>query len=91
MNKEQKIHDEMMRMKVNNATMDIIRAIKVQGLDPQATIVSIVKASAVLIEGYASIGGDADSLEMMMKEMIGPARKEAKRMMFKDAKGIFNN
>lgn len=90
MNKEQKIHEEMMRMKVNNATMDIIRAVKVQGLDPQATIVSIVKASAVLIEGYAAIGGDADSLEMMMKEMIRPARKEAKKM-YKDAKDLFKN
>ena len=81
MNKEQKEYAEMMEMKTNKASQDIIRMVKEQGLDPQAAIVSILKASAIILESYASLGGNADLLEKMIKEMIGPARKEAKRLM----------
>ena len=38
-------------------------------------------ASAIILESYACLGGNADLLEKMIKEMIGPARKEAKRLM----------
>lgn len=82
MNKiEQEKYVEMMEMKTNKASQDIIRMIKDQGLDPQAAIVSILKASAIIMESYSHIGGDADSLEAMVKEMIGPAREEARRLM----------
>lgn len=49
MNKiEQEKYVEMMEMKTNKASQDIIRMIKDQGLDPQAAIVSILKASAII-------------------------------------------
>lgn len=92
MNKSEKEkYVEMMEMKTNKATKDIIHLVKVQGLDPQASIISILKASAILIEAFSSIGGDGDSLEMMIKESIGPARKEARMMMFTDSNDLFNN
>jgi hypothetical protein len=81
MNKELKEYAEMMEMKTNKASQDLIHMIRKQGLDPQAAIISILKASAIILESYASIGGNADLLEKMMKEMIGPAREEAKRIM----------
>ena len=71
----------MMEMKTNKASDDIIQMMKKQGLDAQAAIVSILKASAIILESYASLGGNADLLEKMIKEMIGPAREEARRLM----------
>ncbi len=81
MNKEQKEYAEMMEMKTNKVSDDIIHIIRNQGFDAQAAIVSVLKASAIILESYASLGGNADLLEKMMKEMIGPAREEAKRIM----------
>ena len=81
MNKEQKEYAEMMEMKTNKASDDIIHIMKKQGLDAQAAIVSILKASAIILESYASLGGNADLLEKMIKEMISPAREEARRLM----------
>ena len=63
-----------------------------QNLDAQASIVSILKASAIMIESVASVGGNADNLEAILREMIGPAREEARRLLFdKDNKDIINN
>ena len=82
MNKnEQKEYAEMMEMKTNKVSDDIIEMMKNQGLDAKAAIVSILKASAIILESYACLGGNADLLEKTMKEMIGPARKEARRLM----------
>ena len=93
MNKsEQEKYVEMMEAKTNKAAQDIIHLLNTQNLDVQASVVSILKASAIMLESYASLGGDADKLEGMIKEMIGPAREEAKRLMFKDdVKEFFNN
>ena len=92
MNKEQEKYAEMMEMKTNKASQDIIHMMKEQGLDPQAAIVSILKASAIILESYASIGGNADLLEKMIKEMIGPAREEARRIMpHVEMPGNYNN
>lgn len=93
MNKtDQEKYAEMMEMKTNKAAKDIIHLLHSQNLDGQASVVSILKASAIIIESYASVGGNADNLETMIKEMIGPAREEARRLMFEnDNKDIFNN
>ena len=88
---DQEKYVEMMEMKTNRAAKDIIHLLHSQGLDAQASVVSILKASAIMIESYASIGGNADNLEVMIREMIGPAREEARRLMFEDDnKDIFN-
>lgn len=82
MNKnEQEKYAEMMELKTNKVSDDIIEMMKNQGLDAKAAIVSILKASAIILESYACLGGNADFLEMTMKEMIGPAREEARRLM----------
>ena len=82
----------MMEMKTNKAAKDIIHLLHSQNLDAQASVVSILKASAIMIESVASVGGNADNLEAMIREMIGPAREEARRLMFEDDnKDIFNN
>ena len=93
MNKsDQEKYVEMMEMKTNKAAKDIIHLLHSQNLDEQASIVSILKASAIMIEACASVGGNADKLEAMIREMIGPAREEARRLMFEDDnKDIFNN
>lgn len=81
-----------MEMKTNKAAKDIIHLLHSQNLDEQASIVSILKASAILIEACAAVGGDADNLEKMIKEMIGPSREEARRLLFKkDMTDIFKN
>ena len=93
MNQEdQEKYIEMMEMKTNKAAKDILLLLKSQSLDPQASVVSMLKASAILIESYASVGGNGDSLESLIKEMIGPAREEAKSYMSKETfDGVFNN
>lgn len=93
MNKsDQEKYVEMMEMKTNKAAKDIIHLLHSQNLDAQASVVSILKASAIMIESVASVGGNADNLEAMIREMIGPAREEARRLMFEDDnKDIFNN
>ena len=81
-----------MEMKTNKAAKDIIHLLHSQNLDEQASIVSILKASAIMIEAFASVGGNADKLEAMIREMIGPAREEARRLLFKDdPAGKFKN
>lgn len=93
MNKEeQEKYVEMMEMKTNKAAKDILHLLKDHNLDPQASIVSMLKASAMLIESYASVGGNGDSLESLIKKMIGPAREEARSLMSKESfDGIFRN
>ena len=89
---EQEQYAEMMEMKTNKAAKDIIHMLKEQGLDPQASVVSILKASAIIIESFAMMGGNADMLEMMIKEMIGPARQEARHLMAHvETKDVYNN
>ena len=93
MNKtDQEKYVEMMEMKTNKAAKDIIHLLHSQNLDEQASIVSILKASAIMLEAFASVGGNADKLEAMIREMIGPAREEARRLLFEDKMtDIFNN
>ena len=93
MNKtDQEKYAEMMEMKTNKAAKDFIHLLYSQNLDAQASIVSILKASAIMIESVASVGGNADNLEAILREMIGPAREEARRLLFdKDNKDIINN
>ena len=73
-----------MEMKTNKAAKDIIHLLHSQNLDEQASIVSILKASAIMLEAFASVGGNADKLEAMIREMIGPAREEARRLLIND-------
>lgn len=89
---DQEKYVEMMEMKTNKAAKDIIHLLHNQNLDEVASIVSILKASAILIEACAAVGGDADNLENMIKEMIGPSREEARRLLLKDdLTEIYNN
>ena len=78
MNKEQKEYAAMMLAKANKASEDIIDVLGNQGLDSEASIAALLKASGLVLEAYSRAGGDADSLETKMKEMIGLARKEAR-------------
>ena len=80
MNKEQREYAAMMYAKANDASKKIISILNEQGLDSEACIVALLKASAIVLETYAHIGGDADSLEGQMKDMIGLAREEARNL-----------
>jgi hypothetical protein len=40
--------------------------------------VSIVKATAMLLESFNAVGVDAAYLEMILKNTIGPARQEVR-------------
>lgn len=89
---EQEKYVEMMEMKTNKAARDIIQLVHRQGLDPQASIVSMLKASAILIESFSSVGGNGDSLETLVKEMIGPAREEARMLLSGESlDDVYNN
>ena len=65
-------------MKTNKAAKQIVHVITSSDLNPTASIVSIVKATAMLLESYKAVGEDADYLEMVLKSIIGPARQEVR-------------
>ena len=75
---EQQKYAEMMEMKTNKAAKQLVKVITTSDLQPLASIVSIVKATAMLLESYKAVGEDADYLEMVLKSTIGPARQEVR-------------
>ena len=75
---EQQKYAELMEMKTNKAAKQLVSVITSSGLQPLASIVSIVKATAMLLESYKAVGEDADYLEMVLKSTIGPARQEVR-------------
>ena len=75
---EQEQYTELMEMKTNKAAKQIVHVISSSELNPTASIVSIVKATAMLLESFNAVGEDAAYLEMILKNMIGPARLEVR-------------
>lgn len=75
---EQKKYAKLMEMKTNKAAKEIVHVITSRDLNPTASIVSIVKATAMLLESYNAVGENAYYLEMIVKNMIGPAGQEVK-------------
>ena len=75
---EQQKYAELMEMKTNKAAKQLVKVITSSDLQPLASIVSIVKATAMLLESYKAVGEDADYLEMVLKSTIGPARQEVR-------------
>lgn len=75
---EQEKYAELMEMKTNKAAKQIVSVITSSDLNPTASIVSIVKATAILLESFQAIGEDAAYLEMILKNTIGPARQEVR-------------
>ncbi len=75
---EQEKYAELMEMKTNKAAKQLVKVITSADLQPLASIVSIVKATAMLLESYKAVGEDADYLEMVLKSTIGPARQEGR-------------
>ena len=67
-------------MKTNKAAKEIVHVITSSDLNPTASIVSIVKATAMLLESYNAVGENADYLEMILKETIAPARQEVREI-----------
>lgn len=77
---EQEKYAELMEMKTNKAAKEIVHVITSSDLNPTASIVSIVKATAMLLESYNAVGENADYLEMILKETIAPARQEVREI-----------
>ena len=75
-----KEYAELMEMKTNKAAKEIVHVITSSDLNPTASIVSIVKATAMLLESYNAVGENADYLEMILKETIAPARQEVREI-----------
>lgn len=75
---EQEKYAELMEMKTNKAAKQIVSVITSSELNPTASIVSIVKATAILLESFQAVGEDAAYLEMILKNTIGPARQEVR-------------
>ena len=75
---EQQKYAEQMEMKTNKAAKQLVGVITSSGLQPLASIVSIVKATAMILESYKAVGEDADYLEIVLKSTIGPARQEVR-------------
>lgn len=75
---EQEKYAELMEMKTNKAAKQIVHVITSSDLNPTASIVSIVKAAAILLESFDVVGEDAAYLEMILKNTIGPARQEVR-------------
>ena len=75
---EQQKYAEQMEMKTNEAAKQIVHVVTSCGLNPTASIVSIVKATAILLESFDATGEDAAYLEMILKNTIGSARQEVR-------------
>ena len=75
---EQQKYAESMEMKNNKAAKQIVHIITSNDLNPTASIVSIVKATAMLLESFDAVGENAEYLEMILKNTIGPARQEVR-------------
>ena len=75
---EQEKYAELMEMKTNKAAKQIVSVITSSDLNPTASIVSIVKATAMLLESFNAVGENAEYLEMIVKNTIGPARQEVR-------------
>ena len=75
---EQEKYAELMEMKTNKAAKEIVHLIYKENLQPMAAIVSIIKASAIILESCRSTGEDADYLESLIVNMIKPARLEVR-------------
>ena len=75
---EKEKYAELMEMKTNKAAKQIVSVITSSELNPTASIVSIVKATAMLLESFDAVGEDAAYLEMILKKTIGPARQEVR-------------
>jgi len=75
---EQEKYAELMEMKTNKAAKQIVHVITSSDLNPTASIVSIVKATAMLLESFQAVCEDAAYLEMILKDTIGPARQEVR-------------
>ena len=75
---EQEKYAEQMEMKTNKTAKQLVKVITSADLQPLASIVSIIKATAMLLESYKVVGEDADYLEMVLKSTIGPARQEVR-------------
>ena len=75
---EQEKYAELMEMKTNKAAKEIVHLLYKENLQPMAAIVSIIKASAILLESCRSTGEDADYLESLIVNMIKPARLEVR-------------
>ncbi len=71
---------ELMEMKTNEAAKQIVHVITSSNLNPTASIVSIVKATAMLLESFNAVGEDATYLEMILRNTIGPARQEVREI-----------
>ncbi len=70
---------EMMEMKTNKAAKEIVKVLVNGNMPPLATMVSIVKASAIMLESFRASGEDAEKLEDFMKQTIKPARMEVRK------------
>ena len=75
---EQEKYAELMEMKTNKAAKQIVRVITSSDLNPTASIVAIVKATAILLESFDAVGENTAYLEMILKNTIAPARQEVK-------------
>ncbi len=75
---EQEKYAELMEMKTNKTAKQIVHVITSNDLNPTASIVSIVKASAMLLESFDAVGENVEYLEMILKNTIGPARQEVR-------------
>ena len=62
---------EMMEMKTNKAAKEIVKVLVNGNMPPLATMVSIVKASAIMLESFRASG------EVSYKTNIGPASQRA--------------
>ena len=75
---EQEKYAELMEMKTNKAAKQIVHVITSSDLNPTASIVSIIKATAMLQESFNAVGENAEYLEIILKNTIGPARQEVR-------------
>lgn len=75
---EQEKYAELMGMKTNKAAKQIVYVITSSGPNPTASIVSKVKATAMLLESFDVVGEDAAYLKMILKNTIDSARQEVR-------------
>lgn len=79
---------EFMELLSNKAAKEIVHYLAMRVNDPMASVISLVKASAILLEAVKDAGEDDKFLESIILNTLKPAREEVRTMLFQNDEEI---
>ena len=82
---------ERMEMITNKAAKDIVKYLTSNVNNSAVSVVSLVKATAIMLEASKAAGEDDEFLETIIFDTLKSARKEARKMLGKVGEGKTGN